>query len=111
MIDEKRLKVHMENGEKEYIMCAANHYDDDKDHPYQPYNIDKGFIICGWRHPCCGFSYLGANEEAKQWDNCIQGFLTNKNRFLTRDESIPVAKLSKQIPQNFKGTLTSEDMW
>lgn len=35
---------------KEYIICAANHYDDGKKHPHTPKNIEQGFVICGRRH-------------------------------------------------------------
>jgi len=48
MIDSKRLEAHLNNGKTEYVMCAANYYDDGNDHSYQPYNIDKGFVVCGW---------------------------------------------------------------
>mgnify|MGYP001766755964 CR=1 FL=1 len=91
-MDEYRLNLHLNNGEAEYIMCAANYYDDKKEYPFQPFNIDTGFVICGWRHACCGMSYLASNKNAKRWDDCIQGFLTNKNRFLNREESLELVK-------------------
>ena len=47
MIDKIRLDSHLNNGKIEYVMCAAMYYNDGKDHLFQPYNIDKGFIICG----------------------------------------------------------------
>jgi hypothetical protein len=112
MIDKKRLEAHLNNGEREYIMCAANYYDDGQDHLYQPYNIDKGFIVAGWRHPCCGYSYLASNPWEKRWDICVQGFLTNKNRFLNRDEALSVARESGQVIGDILGgELTSEDLW
>jgi len=112
MIDEMRLKAHLNNGLPEYIMCSANYYDDGKDYPFQPYNIDKGFVICGWRHSNCGASYLAANGETKIWDNCIQGFLTNKNRFLNREESLKLVQENGQLKRPLiGGILTSEDLW
>jgi hypothetical protein len=111
MIDKERLEAHLNNGKPEYIMCAANHYDDGKDHPYQPYNIDKGFVVCGWRHPCCGFTYMAMNPDAEVWDDCEQGFLTNKNRFLTREEGKELARENGQVDKTFSRTLTSEDLW
>lgn len=112
MIDQKRLDAHLNNGEREYIMCAANYYDDGKDHPHQPFNIDKGFVVCGWRHGCIGMTYMALNKKAKRWDDCVQGFLTNKNRFLTRAEALPVARESGQVIGDILGgELTSEDMW
>lgn len=112
MIDEKRLKAHLENGEVERVMCASNYYDDGKDHMYQPYNIDKGFVICGLRHANCGMSYLAANKEATKWDNCIQGFLTSKNRFLNRADSLELVTSTGQLTKPIQGgMLTSEDLW
>ncbi len=112
MIDKKRLENHLNNGEREYIMCAANHYDDGKDHPFQPYNIDKGFVVCGWRHANCGMTYLAMNPDKKRWDDCEQGFLTNKNRFLTRSEGYELVKETGQLTKPLiGGMLTSEDLW
>jgi hypothetical protein len=112
MIDKKRLDAHLNNGEREYIMCAANHHDDGKDHLFQPYNIDKGYVIGGWRHPCIGQVFMATHPDAKRWDDCIQGFLTNKNRFLTREEGLELVKTNGQLKGNIQGgELTSEDLW
>lgn len=112
MIDEYRLKLKLENGKTEYIMCAANYYDDGVEHVHQPYNIDKGFVIGGWRHACIGNAYMAANKDAKRWDDCIQGFLTTKNRFLDRDESYELVKSNGQLTKPLLGgVLTSEDLW
>jgi len=112
MIDEIRLHGHLNNGRIEYVMCAANYYDDGIDHMYQPYNIDKGFVIGGWRHACCGTIYLAINPSAKYWDDCIQGFLTTKNRFLTRAEALLLVTETGQLKGKIiGGELTSEDLW
>lgn len=112
MIDQKRLNIHLNNGEREFVMCAANYYDDGKDHLYQPYNIDKGFVVCGWRHSCCGSTYMALNPQAERWDNCQQGFLTNKNRFLTRKEAYKLVLENGQLQHKLiGGILTSEDLW
>jgi len=112
MIDTIRLEAHLNNGKVEYIMCAANYYDDNQDHMFQPYNIDKGFVVCGWRHPCCGKTYMALNQNAKRWDDCEQGFLTTKNRFLTREEGLELVKQTGQLKGDIiGGVLTSEDLW
>lgn len=112
MIDQERLDAHLANGKIEYVMCAANYFDDGKDHWYQPYNIDKGFIIGGWRHPCIGNSYMAANKEAKNYHNAVQGFLTTKNRFLTRAEALELVTETGQLTKPIiGGELTSEDLW
>lgn len=50
-MDKKRLEAHMNDGKTEYVMCAAIHVDDGESYSYQPYNIDTGIVLCGWRHP------------------------------------------------------------
>lgn len=111
MIDSERLNNHLNNGKVEYVMCAANYHNDDIDHLYQPYNIDKGFVICGWRHPCCGTSYMAASN-IRNYNNCIQGFLTTKNRFLTRSEALELVIQTGQLQKEIiGGELTSEDLW
>ena len=107
MIDEKRLENHMNNGKIEYVMCAANYYDDNNDYLFKPYNIDKGLVYCGWRHACI-FETMPKGTPNK----CIQGFLTNKNRFLTRSEALDLVKKNGQLNKPIiGGVLTSEDLW
>ena len=113
MIDKERLEAHLNNGKTEYVMCAANYWNDGIDHLYQPYNIDKGFIVGGWRHPNVGQSYMAiADKKVKFWDNCTQGFLTTKNRFLTREEALTLVWDNGQLTRPIiGGELTSEDLW
>ncbi len=55
----------------EYILCAANYYDDGIIHTFHPGNVTTGFIVCGRRHHNCistfaqivGFPY---DEKGKQ---------------------------------------------
>jgi len=49
---------------------------------------------------------LKQNEAGKE----IQGFLTNKNRFVDRKEGAQIAYRSGQI-EELKETLFSEDLW
>lgn len=112
MIDKERLEAHLANGKTEWVMCAANYYDNDSECHFQPYNIDKGYVVCGWRHACCGGTFMANNPTAKSWDHCIQGFLTTKNRFLTRGEALELVKLTGQLKGDIiGGELTSEDLW
>lgn len=115
MKDEIRLKSHLENGEKEYILCAAIHVDDGMDYMFQPYNIDKGLVYCGWRHPCV-LQQIPGDIKRKFRENIVQGFLTNKNRFLNREESKKVCiengqQFNKIRSEEFVGEITSEDLW
>ena len=112
MIDQIRLDAHLANGKTEYVMCAANYYDDGKEHHFQPYNIATGYVVCGWRHSCCGGVYMAMNPLAKSWDHCTQGFLTTKNRFLDRNDALVLVRATGQLNKPIiGGVLTSEDLW
>lgn len=87
----------------EYILCAANWYDDGKEYVHQPKNIKIGFVTCGQRHHNCistfamivGFPY---SKEAQQLQNTeVEGFLTNTNRFVDRKEALKIALVANQI--------------
>ena len=108
---------------KEYIICAANYYDDGKERIFKPKNITTGFVICGRRHHNCismfaemvGFPY---SKEAQELHNKeIQGFLTNTDRFVNRKEAYRIAHDADQIIGPNKGYsensigLTSEDLY
>lgn len=112
MKDEKRLQEHLNNGQVEYIMCAANWIDDGVEHHYQPYNIGTGLVFCGWRHPCIFSQYANLFSFKEYSKFTTQGFLTTKNRFLTRKESLDLVKSNGQLKNPIiGGELTSEDLW
>lgn len=107
MIDQVRLDAHLANGEVEYIMCAANYVNDGIDHNYKPYNIDKGLVYSGWRHPSI-FETMPKGSTI----HCVEGFLTTKNRFLTRNKAFELVKVTGQLKNDLIGSiLTSEDLW
>lgn len=105
------------NKDKEYILCAANWYKDlpvklQIEHNIRPINCDRGLVFCGHRHTHCMYTMISitglyqheAGEE-------IQGFLTNKNRFVDREEGAIIHqanghKLNYSIKQ-----LYSEDLY
>lgn len=83
---------------KEYILCAAIHYIDDNKYDAQPFNIEKGFVLTGWRHfnilPIAtrlGRKTIGPDHK--------QGFLTNTNRFVDRKEGRRIALEAGQIEE------------
>ncbi len=108
---------------KEYILCAANLYNDGKKHEHQPININRGFVVCGRRHHNCistfaqivGFPYSELGQRIQNTEE--QGFLTNTNRFVTRKEAYKIAFESDQIKGPNQGYsensigLTSEDLY
>jgi hypothetical protein len=112
MIDKMRLDAHMANGKTEYVMCAANWIDDGIDYDFKPYNINKGRVYSGIRHP----QIFELTREIYPFDKydklTTQGFLTTKNRFLTRDEALELVKENGQLTKPIIGCeLTSEDLW
>jgi len=112
MIDKERLDAHMANGDVEYVMCAANWIDDGVDYKFKPYNINKGIVYGGIRHP----SIFEQTNKIYPFDEygtlTEQGFLTTKNRFLTRKEALELVKSNGQLKKDLIGSvLTSEDLW
>jgi hypothetical protein len=108
---------------KEYIICAANHYNDDIIHIHQPINITSGFVIGGRRHHNCIYTFklmmkdINREDIVKLMNKCIQGFITNTNRFVNRQEAYKIAFEANQIIGPNKGYatniigLTSEDLY
>ena len=112
------VKLHSQS---ERILCAANHYDDGKEHTFSPKNIKSGFVICGRRHHNCietfalmvGFPYSEDANKLHQTE--IQGFLTSLDRFVDRKEALKIATEMKQLIHNVNLDsnvgLTSEDLY
>lgn len=109
--------------QKEFIICAANWYNDGIIRHALPKDIFSGYVVCGRRHHNCintfaqivGFPYSLDALELKQTE--VQGFLTNTNRFVDRKEAYNIAFRADQligpnkgIPTNEIG-LTSEDLY
>jgi len=112
MIDKERLEVHLNNGEIEYVVCAANWIDDGIDYLYKPYNINKGIVYSGNRHPSIFEQTNRIYPFEKYGELTVQGFLTTKNRFLTREEALELVKSNGQLKNKLLGSeLTSEDLW
>ena len=84
---------------KENIICAAIWYKDlelkkpDVLEPrgYRPYNVDRGIVFSGWRHGNCLYQMVAMTGLSDyQVGEHIQGFLTNKNRFVDRKEGAQI---------------------
>lgn len=105
---------------KEYILCAAIWY---KEIPLKkvidgvlPKNCDRGLVVLGHRHGQCMWtmgsltglrSVTNAEDGVGEYE---QGFLTNKNRFVDREEAAIIAFDANQIDEK-KQTLYSEDLY
>lgn len=97
---------------EEYILCAAIHFDDGKEYAHQPRNIQTGIVLCGHRHGCIYPQIGGLTKERQNLGihEKEQGFLTNLNRFVNREEGAIIAFNAKQIDNELK-TLYSEDLY
>ena len=110
---------------KEYILCAAIWY---KDLPmkkpdilehrgFRPFNVDKGVVVSGWRHGNCIYQMVaitGLRSIPAEAGEEAQGFLTNKNRFVDREEGYDIAEAAGQLNERPRGssrTLYSEDLY
>jgi hypothetical protein len=105
----------------EKILCAAIWY---KDIPIKkliknnvnPNNIKEGLVFCGFRHCHCMYtmvSVTGLRSVENAEDGVgeeVQGFLTNKNRFVDREEAAKIAFIAGQIKEEIN-RLHSEDLY
>ncbi len=95
---------------EEYIICSAIWYDDGEEYVHQPRNISHGFVICGRRHHNI-INTIGQKFYFSTCENAhTEGFLTNKDRFVTRKEAAKIAYDYGQI-KNIKKELYSEDLY
>ena len=109
----------MTKKKQEYILCAAIWYKELplikpellKPRGFSPHNVDKGVVICGWRHGNCIYTKSAItglrDAECGEFE---QGFLTNLNRYVNRKEAGKIAYKAKQTSKLLK-TLYSEDLY
>ncbi|NBU81377.1 MAG: hypothetical protein EBS55_06995 [Flavobacteriaceae bacterium] len=96
----------------EYLLCSAIWFDDGIDtYVHQPRNIKTGFVVCGRRHHnCFTIKAMLQGVGRKDYKDEVQGFLTNKDRFVDRYEAAQIALASGQIKEPTE-RLYSEDVW
>lgn len=111
------------NQNKHYIVCSAVYYQYPEVYPFQPFNIETGFVICGLRHPNCLNTFHNVLVATKKRDGNtnhsigtkqVQGFLTSQNLFVDRQEGYLIAKEAGQLENkkvHVEGTLFSEDIF
>jgi hypothetical protein len=101
---------------REYILCAAIWYKDFPKGSWQPTNLDRGLVVCGRRHGnCIDVVFLLTGKRTVQFGKDstgenVQGFITNRNRFLTRSEASKLFKENGGEPQ-YGDDLYSEDLY
>lgn len=92
-----------ESNKPEFILCSAIKLQDDN-------------IISGYRHSDCIDTAKEYVQQGITRDNCVCGFLTSKNRFVTRKEAFTIAKKMNQIWHKLhdgidENILVSEDLY
>jgi hypothetical protein len=109
---------------KESILCAAIWYQDlDKmsekwipivEGYMRPHNIQKGIVICGYRHPSCMYTMIAITGKRSVETECgeyVQGFLTSKNRFVDRKEAAKIFVENGGVLLYSTNELYSEDLY
>lgn len=105
---------------KEYILCAAVWYKEIKsikEIPFNstnPLNCPTGLVFSGHRHGQCIYTKCAITglRDCESGEN-EQGFLTNLNRFVDRQEAWKIAEKANQIVRQSGGygTLYSECLY
>lgn len=98
----------------EKILCSAIWYKELPMPFHGPRNIEYGLVLCGFRHVHCIHQIFAiTGKKHHEVGESIQGFLTNLNRFVDREEGGEIALESKQIEElNYsKNKLFSEDLY
>lgn len=106
----------MSNLKQPFILCSAIWYKDLPTMNLLPFNVDKGIVLCGWRHgniiaqmkATMGLRTVRFGENS--CGETEQGFLTSDNRFVGRYEAGEIAFKSGQTSTLIK-YLYSEDLW
>lgn len=103
----------------EIILSAALWLDNGLKYRQQPINIETGIVVPGYRH---GTTYqtidilMGDNNGFGK-HKITEGFMTNRFRFVDRNEAFVIAKAAKQIINDineneyYSDTLHSVDLY
>lgn len=100
---------------KEYIICAAIHYDDGTEYIHQCKNIKTGFVIAGRRHHNCFATIALFGDKKYKSISHIQGFITSTDKFVDRHKAYIIAKSANQLifgeSKHEHPVLISEDIY
>jgi len=98
----------------ERIICAAIWYKDFPTAVFGPTNVDKGIVFCGHRHLHCLHQQVAiTGKRQAEAGEYIDGFLTDTNRFVGREEAAKIALEAGQVDKlNYsRSRLYSEDLY
>lgn len=95
----------------ERIICAAIWYKDFEMPIHSPNNIDRGVVLCGFRHGHIISQILSlTGKRTCEVGESVQGFITSKNRFIDRKEAHQLFIDNGGTPE-FNNELYSEDLY
>jgi len=105
------------DGEK--ILCAAIWYkelpllvNDIPTELLRPINCKTGIVFSGYRHPHCLYQMVVMSGKYQyQAGKEVQGFLTNKNRFVDREEAAIIHLKNGGVLNYSTKQLYSEDLY
>ena len=95
---------------EEKLLCAAIWYKDYESPVHNVKNIEKGIVLCGYRHGFIMGQFKALTGKRTPSFNHEQGFLTSKNRFVDRVEAREMFIKAGGIPE-FSKELYSEDLY
>ena len=96
---------------KEEIICASIWFPNfELNHPCQVENVPRGVVMCGHRHGHIIAQFSALTGSRIPLHKYVQGFLTNKNRFLDRKEAHKLFVENGGTPE-FSDELYSEDLY
>lgn len=95
----------------EKIICSAIWYKDFEKPVHTVKNCETGVVLCGHRHPhIINQCTILLKKRQVEMGPYVQGFLTNDNRFVDREEGAEIAFKAGQTQKMVK-TLYSEDLY
>jgi hypothetical protein len=97
----------------EKILCAAIWYKEVIPRAtHRPINTPGGVVLCGFRHGDCISQVLPLTGERQfKLGEHVQGFLTNKNRFVDREEGAEIFIKNGGVLKYSETKLYSEDLY
>lgn len=97
----------------EIILCAAIWYKEIEPRAtHRPINTPGGVVLCGYRHGDIISQLMSlTGKKHHEMGESIQGFLTNKNRFVNRKEAAEIAYNAGQVNDRIRWYEMTDQDW
>ena len=101
-----------EDSNQEKILCSAIWLKEAERAVHRPINTPGGIVFCGYRHGHCIAQIVSiTGKRLHEHGEHIQGFLTNKNRFVDREEGAEIWIKNGGTLKYSEKELYSEDLY